>query len=95
MKFDETIRILEQIDAAYPNKLKINENTADLWHRHLQYQDYEKTVFLLDCHIERSNFPPTIYELKETVKAEHKRFDMNKYEKWEREASGPPPKHRS
>lgn len=90
----ELVQLLEQIEAAYPGKLKLNEKTVELWFRHLANQDYKRTLHKLDKHIERSPFPPSLHELRETERNEHNKSYLSKMDEWEAQASGPPKRSR-
>jgi len=94
MKRLELVQLIEQVDAAYPGKVKVTEKTVELWFRHLGNQDYDQTVFKLDKHIEKSPFPPSLHELKEVDRIEHNKTYLNKMDRWEAEASGPPKRSR-
>lgn len=90
----ETVEVLEQIDAAYPGKLKMSKNTLEVWYRHLKHQDKAEVHRRLDRHIEKSAFPPTIHELKEPNRPEYRK-DVAEELRRLPQGAGPTPEQRA
>ncbi|MCR6111781.1 hypothetical protein HXA35_15640 [Bacillus sp. A301a_S52] len=86
----EVVELIEQVDAAYPGKLKKTQDTVKVWYRHMKDQDKEKVLWRLDKHISRSSFPPTIHDLKEQVRPEHDKGVVTRMAEWqEKKSTGP------
>jgi len=90
MNSKQVVELIEQIDAAYPNKLKKSADTLKVWHRHMKNQDYERVFWRLDKHISRSAFPPSIHDLKEHIRPEHNKQVVTKIAEWQqKKTTGP------
>lgn len=67
----EVVQLLEEIDAAYPSKLKKTKETVEVWHRNMKDQEAKRVMYLLDNHISKSPFVPTIHDLKDQARPCH------------------------
>lgn len=95
MTSTEVVQLIEQIDAAYPGKLKKTKDTVSVWYRHMKNQNKDRVMWRLDKHISRSSFPPSIHDLKEQIRPEHDKNVVTKIAEWQQEKTpGPTEKQR-
>ncbi|MGJ9381784.1 hypothetical protein [Salipaludibacillus sp. CF4.18] len=86
----EVVQLIEQIDAAYPGKIKKSQDTVKVWFRHMKNQDVDRVVWRLDNHISRSPFPPTIHDLKEQIRPEHDKGVVTRINDWQKKKTTGP-----
>ncbi|QKS70223.1 hypothetical protein FLK61_26030 [Paenalkalicoccus suaedae] len=90
MTRNEVVELLEQINAAYPNKIEQTETTFNLWLRQMKDQTAADVFRRLDAYILVNKFAPGIGDLKRVERPEHNKNPLQKYEHWKSNASQGP-----
>jgi hypothetical protein len=61
--------LLKQIDTLYPNRLKLDPSTVEVWHYHLKDENFEIVLSNFKKHARNNIYPPTIAELVDNSKS--------------------------